>query len=134
MAARIVMSEVVEVEMPPFGKARPIVTRRGTFMPHDYVDKKEMLRALYLEAGGVYLNTVGAMFIGVDFYFHMPKSWSAKKKKEMDGAWCRKVPDLDNLVGAVMDSLFMDDQNVVMLNAAKYWSYEDRIRIGIHDI
>lgn len=128
------MVEVIEIEMPPFGKARPRVTRRGTFMPHKYVDKKEMLRILYLAAGGTYLDAVGSLFLSADFHFHMPKSWSKKKKNEMDGAWCRKVPDLDNLVGAVMDSLFMDDQNVVMLHAHKYWAYEDKIRIGITEV
>ncbi len=128
------MAEVVVVEMPPYGKARPRVTRRGTFMPHKYVDKKEMLRILYLAAGGIYLDAVGPLFLSADFHFRMPKSWSKKKKNEMDGTWCRKVPDLDNLAGAVMDSLFMNDQNVVMLHANKYWDYEDKIRIGVHDV
>lgn len=123
--------EIVEIKMPPFGKARPRVTRKGTYMPRKYQDKRDLLRGLYHIAGGAYMDAVGPLALNVDFYFRMPKSWSIKKKSEMSGAWCRKVPDLDNLVGAVMDALLMNDQNVVTLRANKYWGYEDNIRIGM---
>lgn len=60
------------------------------------------------------------------FYMEIPKSWSKKKQKEMEGAYCAKRPDLDNLV-KVIDGLddcgiWDDDSQVVHINAIKRWS------------
>ena len=40
-------------------------------------------------------------------------------------------PDLDNLVGGVMDALLEDDSKVVAITAFKRWSTEDAIKINI---
>ena len=117
--------------MPPFGKARPRVTRHGTYMPREYEDKRDMLRILYREAGGADIDDTVPLHMNVVFYFRMPKSWSKKKKREMDLNYCQKTPDLDNLVGAVMDALIAKDQNVVTILANKFWGEENRILIGI---
>ena len=124
------MAERIEIEMPPFGKARPRVTRGGTrtYMPTEYQNKRELLQVLYRAAGGE-VNPKGIFSIDLLFVFKMPKSWSKKKKEELNGTFCRKVPDVDNLIGAVMDALFVKDQNVVVARGAKYWGKEDLISI-----
>ena len=124
----------IEIEMPPFGKARPRVTRDGTrtYMPTEYQNKREQLRLLYQAAGGE-VDVEGPIFLDVRFHFRMPKSWSKKKKEGMCLEYCQKTPDLDNLVGAVMDTLIEKDQKVVRIWSAKFWDFEDKIIIRMKD-
>ena len=128
------MAKRIEIEMPPFGKARPRVTRGGTrtYMPTEYQNKREQLRLLYQAAGGE-VDVEGSVFLDVRFYFRMPKSWSKKKKEGMVHEYCQKTPDLDNLVGAVMDALLEKDQKVVRIWSAKFWGFEDMIVIRMKD-
>jgi Holliday junction resolvase RusA-like endonuclease len=120
----------IEIPMPPFGKARPRVTLRGTYMPHAYEEKRAQLRLLYMAAGGE-VDMEYAVHLDVHFFFRMPKSWSKKKKEQMYYERCQKTPDLDNLVGAVMDALIEKDQNVVSISSSKVWGFEDKIVIRI---
>ncbi len=122
------MAEKIEVKMPPFSKARPRVTRHGTYMPKAYEEKRATLRALYFAAGGE-LDPTDPIYLNLVFFFRMPKSWSKKKRQEMNFNYCQKTPDIDNLVGAVMDALIEKDQVVVTLTATKYWGAEDIISI-----
>ena len=127
---------MIVVEMPPFPKARPRVTRGGqhTHMPTKYLERRDELRWLYLANGGS-LDVQGDISLGVTFVFKMPKSWSKKRRKEMDGAWCSKRPDIDNAIGAVMDALFAEDSNVVHLHyCSKLWGQSDEIRIDVRQL
>ena len=123
------------IEMAPFAKARPRVTKKGTYMPKKYVANRDGLRALYLEAGGR-LNQQGMLRVSAQFWFRMPgASWSEKKREETAGTYCGKKPDLDNLLGAVMDALLVDDSKVVELGVCeKRWGYFDAIYIMIEEI
>jgi Holliday junction resolvase RusA-like endonuclease len=60
----------------------------------------------------------------------MPKSWSNKKKKEMDGQPHRVKPDLDNIVKAFKDSLCEDDSFIhTYQNVRKIWGEKGCILI-----
>ena len=61
------------------------------------------------------------------FYIEIPQSWSKKKKKEMEGVYCTKNVDTDNLVKGILDGInsaavWHDDCQVVHLTATKRWS------------
>ncbi len=121
----------IVVKMPPFAKARPRVTNKGTYMPLEYTKARETLQGLYLEKGGE-LNTAGLIELSIDFIFAMPKSWSKKRRVATDGKWCLKKPDLDNCIGAVMDALLANDSHVASIKRCrKVWSYEDMIIITL---
>lgn len=68
------------------------------------------------------------------FLMPMPKSWSKKKKAEMEHEPHQQKPDLDNLVKAVLDSVYEDDAHIWQLTATKIWAYEGAIDIwNTHD-
>ena len=67
----------------------------------------------------------------IEFYLPMPKSWSKKRKSEMNDTPHQQKPDIDNLVKAFLDHLCEDDAYVYNIKAAKFWS--DRPRIMILD-
>lgn len=48
----------------------------------------------------------------VTFVLPIPKSWSQRKKRKMVGQPHKQRPDLDNLVKAFKDSLFIEDSHV----------------------
>ena len=57
----------------------------------------------------------------MDFVIEMPKSWSKKKKDDMDGQPHQQTPDIDNLEKGIMDALFEEDKKVHKILASKVW-------------
>ena len=65
----------------------------------------------------------------VTFYMPMPQSWSKKKKDEMQLKPHQSRPDLDNLLKALLDSIYEDDAHIYSLRIRKFWDYEGSIEI-----
>lgn len=65
----------------------------------------------------------------VTFVVPMPKSWSKKKRASMDGQPHQQKPDVDNLLKALLDSVFDDDCGVYDIHPRKVWGGEGRIVI-----
>lgn len=118
------------VYVAPFGKARPRVTRNGqhTYMSSDYVAQKDALRLLF---GRVEVE--GLVQLSVTAVRAMPASWAKKRRFEMAGKYATPKPDLDNIVAAVMDSLWSDDDSCVVEfgPCKKIWGFENELRITI---
>tara|TARA_R100001443_G_C3252267_1_gene153554 strand:- start:46 stop:348 length:303 start_codon:yes stop_codon:yes gene_type:complete len=72
-------------------------------------------------------NFVPGEELEMEFHIPMPKSWSKKKKAEMEGKPNRSRPDSDNLAKAVLDALLPEDSTVWSLNIIKRWSREGYI-------
>jgi Holliday junction resolvase RusA-like endonuclease len=65
----------------------------------------------------------------VYFNIEMPKSWSEKKKKSMDGQPHKQRPDIDNLIKAIQDTLLEEDSAVFYVVAVKKWKRKGSIVI-----
>jgi Holliday junction resolvase RusA-like endonuclease len=65
----------------------------------------------------------------VVFVLPMPKSWSNKKRLEMDGQPHRQRPDIDNLCKSLLDAIFSDDSHVHSMSLRKIWGVRGEIRI-----
>ena len=90
-------------------KKRPCVIR--------YWEYKTELQAK-LDICGIKIDDV----IKVEFGVPMPKSWSKKKKKDMDQKPHQQRPDVDNLMKGLMDALFQEDSHIHTIHAKKVWS------------
>lgn len=79
----------------------------------------------------VKLSQVKVPEAGAHIVFHipMPKSWSAKKKCEMDGKPHMQKPDLDNLIKGLLDAIYGDDSVVWSVSAEKRWARKGKIEI-----
>ncbi len=66
-------------------------------------------------------------FFGVVVFAHcsVPKSYSNKKREAMQGTFCRTKPDTDNIMKALCDALFENDEKVCIMHGYKYWAYDD---------
>lgn len=113
------------IQMAAFGKARPRVTRNGTFMPRDYEKKKKFLRWQF---GSV---PSGLVHLSVTAVRKMPKSWSQAKRDRMRGLYAKPKPDADNILGGVMDALFDDDDRVVSVFCEKVWGDKHELVIEV---
>lgn len=58
-------------------------------------------------------------------HFRMPKSYSQKKRDELAGRMCGMKPDVDNILKALCDALFENDERIVLMQCFKYWAYDD---------
>ena len=56
------------------------------------------------------------------FHVPMPKSWSKKKKADMDKRPHQQRPDLDNYLKAWKDSVYEEDAVVWKVKASKLWT------------
>lgn len=118
------------VYMEPFGKARPRVTGRGTFMPVRYEMRRQML-----QAGFGPVRVQGLIKLTVRAIRPMPASWSQARRARTAGRPAKPSPDIDNIVGAVMDALFPDnDDHVVAIEGSKLWGERAALEITLEQI
>jgi Holliday junction resolvase RusA-like endonuclease len=123
----------------PAGKARPRVTRHGTYTPDPkgFVTRvSEYGTEARTKAGqGLFEGPVGLQVI---IYRAMPKSWSRKKQAAMVGEYSPTTPDTVNIVAAVADGLnkiiYEDDRQIAHIAAYKYWAREHRTKITVQPL
>lgn len=65
----------------------------------------------------------------IHFGIQMPKSWSKKKKLELNNTKHLQTPDKDNLEKGFLDALFDEDKHIWTGSVSKWWSYEPYIII-----
>jgi len=67
----------------------------------------------------------------IRFVLPMPKSWSDKKKKEMNMLPHQQKPDIDNLLKALLDAVHKDDSHIWQISGlSKVWGRKGQIIIG----
>lgn len=120
------------------GKARPRVTRSGqhTYTP-DPGRFVERVTAAGVEARNasewrLTRNPIGMKVIVAR---GMPKSWSKRKRAELDGGWAPHKPDTGNIALACCDALsgvlYEDDRQVVELYSSQRWGLEHNTEISL---
>ena len=127
----------------PVPASRPRVTRYGTYFPKKYTlfrkQFDELLSDLTYKHNVCYTErNDGLVSVRLDFYVQIPKSWSKKKTKEMEGKYCSNNADLDNYCKAALDGLegryYENDKQVAMIRARKFYSTNARIEFSITHI
>lgn len=118
----------------PKSAPRPRVTKFGTYNNSDYTSWKNGLKLLAKTKIKKPLET--DIFLKIDFFFEIPKSWSKSKKES--AKWHNLKPDIDNLIKSVMDSfngvVYKDDGQVVLIQARKQYANFTGVKIEIKEI
>jgi len=112
----------------PKGKARPRATfvngRARLYTPKTTVEFEDKVRT----AATPHFNRPisGPVKLRIVAYFPMPKSWSKRRRAEMDGKLHTQKPDKDNVEKAICDGLngtaWVDDCLVADGRCVKRWS------------
>lgn len=133
--------EIIQFTVPgrPVGKARPRVTRWGTYTPKRTKDYEDAVKQAYKS---VYKDgpIKGPIRIEITFYMYIPKNTSQvrTKAKIEDEILPTKRPDFDNMTKCITDALnglaFEDDNQVVEAHIYKKFSDEPRAEVEIQRI
>ena len=128
------------------GKQRPRARQRGKFV-QIYTPRKtqHFEDVIALEYCKQYPSGMAfpdeAIELECEFVFEMPKSWSEKKKAQMNGKGClsRKKPDIDNCMKSVMDALngiaYTDDSQFTETGRCrKVWGEKEGVIIQIRKV
>lgn len=118
---------VVSFDIKPVGKPR--MTQRDRWNPSEAAKRyflfKEHLNLLANTARFKIGNRIDVLF-----FIEMPKSWSKKKRAEMEGQPHKQKPDTDNLIKAFCDALTNDDSVIWDKRGRKFWAEKPRIIVG----
>ena len=119
----------------PTGKARPVVTKVGTFTPKKTVLYENLVKTVY--TGGM---LEGFLEAHIRAFYLIPKSKSEKQKDLMRQGIVRpdKKPDCDNVAKIILDALngiaYADDKQVVRLVIEKWYSDEPRTEVELSGV
>lgn len=124
------------VEGRPVGKARPRVTRNGTYTPVKTKNYEQLVQWSYKNK---YKNKPleGPLRVDIIFYMYIPKNTSkVRRKKKIAGEILpTKKPDWDNMAKSITDALnglaYKDDNQIVETHIYKYFSDNPRAEVRI---
>ena len=120
----------------PVGKARPRVTRHGTYTPKTTLEYEAKVREAW-DATGAEMAPGGVpVFVEIHAWFPVPKSTSKQKARLMENTFYLKKPDADNVAKSILDALngrAWSDDSVVQLSTVNklYTIQEPRVDIYI---
>ncbi len=129
----------------PQGKARPRVTRRGTYTPKATKDYEQRVRVAFMQAKGNVKNQSAMPLFPADIcvsaeivaYYEIPKSWSRKKRAAAIEGRIRPTvkPDTDNIAKIILDSLnglaYADDKQVVRCCVSKWYGSAAGVNVRV---
>ena len=122
------MSEIhFVIPCKPKGKARPRVTRNGTYTPKSTREFEELIRSCYTSQVGQFTFPPGTPLVAIiNAWFEVPKSCTKKQREALLFRPHCKKPDADNIAKAVLDSLnglaFSDDGAIAHLIIRKLYT------------
>ena len=124
------------VPIDPVPASRPRVTRWSTFYSKKYTQfKKDM--AIWVITQPKHLLSHHVV-LSATFYIKIPTSMSKKKKIALEGQYCDKNIDIDNLLKALFDGInghiIEDDRFIVKIkDTEKIWSSNPRIEFLVYE-
>lgn len=129
-----------EVPGRPQGKARPRVTKKGTYTPQRTRDYERLIRTSYIAAGGRQYTKDVPVRVNIRAYYAIPKGTSKRKQEKMIAGDVKPTvkPDCDNIAKVVCDALnglaYADDNRVVVLTVTKLYGENPRLMVEIESI
>lgn len=125
---------IIVFDIEPVPASRPRVTRWGVHYLKTYEQFRKDMKGLLLQVKRTLYSE--PLKIDMTFFIGIPKSYSKKKCKSLDGEYCVSNMDLDNLEKAIYDSMnghvFLDDKQIVEHTTRKIWAKDNpRIEVKI---
>lgn len=123
----------------PHGKGRPRATVVNGHARLYTPDTTAAYEAAVRDAGAPHFDApiAGPVRLRIVAYFEMPRSWSKRKRAEMQGQFHTQKPDGDNVLKSFKDGLngiaWNDDCQVADARVVKRWAThaETFVQIGV---
>jgi Holliday junction resolvase RusA-like endonuclease len=119
--------------LPPEGLVLPLTARpRPPKVRKHHWDSSPAVKAYFAYRDRVQVLTTGydvpTVGLSVTFVMPMPRSWPKRQQAAMLGQYHRARPDVDNLLGGLLNALWPDcDEQVAYLRVGKYWGVDGHI-------
>ena len=118
----------------PQGKARPRLSRHGTYTPNKTKEYEELVKYSYLQNDNR-IRIDGSLSVTIYAYFELPKDTSKKKRAEMLNKPYTHKPDADNIAKIILDGLngvaYKDDSQISSLKVHKYYSDKSFVEVEV---
>ncbi len=99
---------------------------RGVGFTKKYIDFQEEVRSQIPD--DIFIPEDKPLIFNITINFHIPKSYSKKKKEACRGQYCMKNIDLDNINKGIQDivsrKLGFDDKHIVILRGQKKYNLD----------
>ena len=125
----------------PAGKARARVTRYSTYTPDKTVNYEVLVKEIFAINYPRHTLLEKALWMTVDAYFDVPKSYTKGKKLAAKHNMIRptKKPDADNILKIIADSLngiaYKDDSQIVNARVRKLFDEgKPRIEVTLEEV
>lgn len=125
----------------PIGKARPRVTRHGTFTPKKTREYEKLVRHEYTaQCGDAFFAAHVPLRITLRVYMKPPKSTPKKRRRQMlDGLiFPTKKPDCSNILKSIEDALndvaYVDDSQIVEVMMIKFYDEIPRVDVDLEEV
>ena len=130
------------IYMEPVAQGRPRFAKRGQFMQAYDPKKSRDFKSMFFAAAQQHrperpIPRGTPVFLTVNIYRSIPKSFSKKKQKLAEDKELRPTqkPDLDNYIKGIKDGMrdvfWENDSQVVDTKSAKYYSINPRIEVEV---
>ncbi|MDO4721407.1 MAG: RusA family crossover junction endodeoxyribonuclease [Peptostreptococcaceae bacterium] len=123
----------------PVAKSRPRIGKFGAYTPDKTKNYETLVREMFFAKYHQPMME-GEIRMRLEIYFPIPKSASRKTKTGMREGTIRpaKRPDLDNIIKSISDALnkvaYVDDSQIVEVQARKYYSDAPRVEIHLEEL
>lgn len=119
------------------GKARPRLSKYGTYTPENTVNYENLIKISYLNARGINLHDK-PIKMKIEAIFEPNKSISKKKRTELlKGQVVTKKPDFDNIGKIVADALnkiaYDDDSQICKFEIVKHYGEQEKLIIEVSE-
>lgn len=124
----------------PQGKERPRLSRYGTYTPTKTKNYEELVRWSFKNKYKNVIPTEKPLKVKIIAEFEPSKSMSQKKRREVlqKQTWYTQKSDIDNITKIILDALnkiiYIDDKQVVVLQAKKIYGNQNRVYVKIEEI
>ena len=130
---------ILEIKGTPIGKARPRLSRYGTYTPEKTKKYEEYVKLCYINKYNIEQTpTEKPLKAKITVFFEVPTSYSKKKKKELIGQPHANRPDIDNIVKIILDSLnglaYKDDNQIAKLEVEKVYGEQAKVILEIEEV
>lgn len=131
----------MKFELPnePISQQRPRLSKWGVYNPQAKQKQAAKWRiAEQMVAGGHIKAPEGPIEVNLRFHMPVPRSLRSEAANALEGQWCFKGKDVDNLAKFALDVLnkivYEDDRLVSKLTCEKIYSQEPRVEIEVNQL
>jgi len=143
MTDKVLKTRELTIRGKPVAKARAryVNTKRGVRTYDPQKDKADVIKLQIVQQMAPFRTEeplAGAIAVEMTFHTPMPKSFTAAKKRALQGTHNFKRPDVDNYAKMYLDCMnewiYNDDGQVAELKASKRYSLNPRTEITIREL